>query len=220
MNQLPKAALFDFDGTLFDSMWVWRRLDENFLRRHGVEPPPDIGKVVRSMTLLQSCLYFQREFGLPFTVEEIAAQIRGMVRQEYEYAIDLKPGAGRFVALLRRLGRPMAVVTASDEEMVRAALRRVGLESAFAHILTPGNTGLTKATPAIFHRAAEQLGLLPEACTVFEDSLHAAEAAAVGGFPVVGIYEDFNKDQWPAMKKLCLACYRDFEPLCDAAEGR
>lgn len=216
---LPRAALFDFDGTLFDSMWVWRNLDENFLRRHGVEPPPDIGKVVRSMTLLQACRYFQREFGLGHSVEEIAAQICDMVRQEYEYAIEPKPGAVRLIGLLQRYARPMAIVTASQEEHVRAALRRVGLESAFARIFTPGNTGLTKATPEIFTRAADALGLPPGECTVYEDSLHAAEAAESGGFQVVGVYESFNQDQWPAMQRLCAACYRSFDDLCDEIEG-
>ena len=44
-----KGAIFDMDGTLLDSMWVWRQIDVDFLGRRGFEVPPDYLEMISNL---------------------------------------------------------------------------------------------------------------------------------------------------------------------------
>ncbi len=181
---IPKAAIFDFDGTLFDSMWVWIQLDQDFLRAFGVEPPPDIGREVEAMTILQACQYFRSRFGLAESAERLMERMLEMTAQAYARQIQPFGWALDYLPRLARRETPAAIVTAGHENHVRAALARCGLERHFSAVLTPENTGLTKAQPEIFQLAARRLQTPPADCLVFEDSLHAAQAARRAGCSV------------------------------------
>ena len=212
---MPRGILFDFDGTLFDSMWVWRQLDEQFLRSHGIEPPPGIEEDLHSLTLLECCEYFRKRFDLATAAPVLAAQMLGMVAQDYAQAVEPKPGARELVAAFAALGTPMAVVTAADEGHVGAALTRCGLATALPHIFTTANTGLPKTGPAIFVKAAAALGLAPEDCLVVDDSFYATQAAHKAGCQVAGVYEPYSQAQWLAMQAQ-FPCFANLHELLQA----
>ena len=44
-----QGAIFDLDGTLFDSMWVWNQVDLDFLGKRGFEVPDDYTKEIAHM---------------------------------------------------------------------------------------------------------------------------------------------------------------------------
>lgn len=178
---IPKAAIFDFDGTLFDSMWVWTQLDYDFLRSFGVEPPPEIGREVEAMTIRQACEHFRRRFQLAESTDRLMERMLDMTAFAYARQIQPFRWALDYLPRLAQQGTPAAIVTAGHESHVRAALARCGLEEYFAAVLTPENTGLTKAQPEIFLLAARRMGAEPADCLVFEDSLHAAQAARQAG---------------------------------------
>lgn len=181
---IPKAAIFDFDGTLFDSMWVWTQLDHDFLRSFGVEPPPGIGREVEAMTIRQACEHFRRRFGLEETADQLMDRMLDMTAHAYAHQIQPFGWALEYLPRLGRQKVPAFIVTAGHENHVQAALARCGLAGYFSGILTPENTGLTKAQPEIFLLAARHMEVEPADCLVFEDSLHAAQTARLAGFPV------------------------------------
>ena len=181
---IPQAAIFDFDGTLFDSMWVWTQLDHDFLRAFGVEPPPDIAREVEAMTIRQAGEHFRRRFGLAESADRLMERMLDMTAQAYAQQIQPFGWALEYLPRLAERGTPAAIVTAGHESHVRSALVRCGLENHFAAVLTPENTGLTKAQPEIFLLAARRMGIAPTDCLVFEDSIHAAQAAWAAGCSV------------------------------------
>ena len=64
-----KCAIFDFDGTLFDSMFIWDSVGEIYLRSLGKEPKPSMREDVRALSLYQSACYFQKEYDLRLSAE-------------------------------------------------------------------------------------------------------------------------------------------------------
>ena len=58
------CGIFDFDGTLFDSMFLWDSVGEIYLRSLGREPKPSMREDVRALSLYQSACYFQEEYDL------------------------------------------------------------------------------------------------------------------------------------------------------------
>lgn len=181
---IPKAAIFDFDGTLFDSMWVWTQLDHDFLRSFSVEPPPGIGREVEAMTIRQACEHFRRRFGLAESADQLMNRMLEMTAHAYARQIQPFSWALDYLPRLGSQRTPAFIVTAGHKNHVQAALDRCGLAKYFSGILTPENTGLTKAQPEIFLLAARRMGVQPADCLVFEDSPHAAQAARQAGCPV------------------------------------
>ena len=184
-----KAAIFDLDGTILDSMSAWNELDANFLRSLGLSPKPGLQEDVMALTLRQSAEYFQREYGVPLSEDEIIERIHENIRTAYERDLPLKPGARGALELLSRRGVPMTVATATEEHLARAALSRLGVLGYFSAIFTCESIGKSKREPDVFLAAAAHMGALPEETLVFEDAPFAALTAHSAGFPVALVYD-------------------------------
>ena len=87
-----KGAIFDFDGTLFDSMFIWDTAGETYLASIGVAPRPDVNEAVCALSLSQTASYFKSEYALEMTTAEIEDGINKMVRHFYYDLVQPKPG--------------------------------------------------------------------------------------------------------------------------------
>ena len=196
-----KCAVFDFDGTLFDSMPLWDSAGERYLRSLGIEPKPNVREEIRAMSLDQSALYFQKEYSLTFSAEEILAGIRRTVEYAYLHEILPKPGAAGFLARMKEAGIPMCIASASERYQVDAALVRCGLDGYFDAVFTCGEIGCGKDSPEIFRRAMERFRADRETTVVFEDALHAIQTAKADGFLVAAVFDASEKHQ-PEVRRL------------------
>ena len=85
-----KAAIFDFDGTLFDSNYVWETAGIRFFQSIGVASKPNLQQEIRTMSLYQSACYIQEEYGLSLSVEEIMDGINRTVENCYFHEVQPK----------------------------------------------------------------------------------------------------------------------------------
>ena len=205
-----KCAIFDFDGTLFDSMFIWDTAGEVYLRSQGKVPKPSLQEDVRPMSLEQSARYLQKEYGLPLSVEEIMAGINKCVEDFYLHTVLPKPGVVDFLNVLKRNGIPMCIATASERCQVEAALNRCGMAHYFDAIFTCGEVGHGKDEPFIFrtamaHFAADRPGTL-----VFEDALHAVQTAKADDFQVAAVF-DASEPRQTEIRTLADCFIPDFE---------
>ena len=184
-----KCCIFDFDGTLFDSMFIWDQAGELYLRSLGKAPLPSTAEDLRTMSLRQAAQYFQTTYALPFPVEEIMEGINRTVEAFYFHDALPKPGVTALLEQLRQAGVAMGIATATDRYQIEAALRRCGLEHYFDAIFTCSEVGHGKERPEIYRMALEHLGADRGSCVVFEDALHAVKTAKADGFPVVAVYD-------------------------------
>lgn len=198
-----KAAIFDMDGTLTDSMYIWDTAGETYLKNNGKEPAPNLRERLRPLSLPQAAELFQREYGITASVEDILQGFDDVVEYEYRHHVELKPGVPELLELLKSRGIPMAVASSSPHSVVDTTLERLGILPCFSHIVTCGDVGLGKDHPAVYDRAANLLGADRAHTAVFEDALHAVQTASKAGYYVIGIYdqsEGVNEDQ---IRPLC-----------------
>lgn len=122
-----KGAIFDFDGTLFDSMFIWNTAGETYLRSVGTEPEKDLQAVLKPMSLLQSATYIRKKYAVELTVEEIMNGINRTVEDFYYHTVQPKEGVTAFLEQLKNRGVKMCIATATDRYQVEAALKRCGI---------------------------------------------------------------------------------------------
>ena len=186
-KQTIKAAIFDVDGTLLDSMYVWEHVGEQYLLAKGVTPQPDMEERVRTMSMKQIARYCQTEYGIQDSAQEIMDEINGIVAERYRTEVVAKKGAKELLEVLHQNGVKIAIATASDRCILEQALKRNGLLENCDLFLTCTEVGAGKDQPLIFQEACKRLQVLPSETVVFEDSLYAMQTASSAGCRICAI---------------------------------
>ena len=190
-----KAVIFDLDGTLVDSMWMWEDIDIEYLGRYGLSCPEDLQKAIEGMSFTETAVYFKERFGLPDSIEEIKEAWIAMSLEKYEKEVPLKPGAREFLEELAARGIPAGIATSNGREMVSACEVPFG-----------------KPAPDIYLEVAKRLGAKQEDCLVFEDVPAGIMAGKRAGMTVYAVEDTFSK----AMRKEKEALADGF--ICDFRE--
>lgn len=205
-----KCAIFDFDGTLFDSMFIWDTVGEIYLRSLGKEPKPSMREDLSALSLSQAACYFQREYGLSFSVDEIVTGINQTIAHFYTHEILPKAGVIDFLEQMKKAGISLCIATASDRYQIEAALNRCRMEHYFDAVFTCSEVGYGKDEPFIFRKAMAYFGADRSETIVFEDAIHAVQTAKADGFCVVAVFDESEKQQ-NEIRRLSDCYILDFE---------
>lgn len=192
---MMRGAIFDMDGTLLDSTSVWNTVGERYLRSIGLEPRENLSKVFFEMDLYDAARYYQREYGVQKSTDEIMSGVTAILEHFYTKEARLKPGTEKLLALLHKKGIHMCVATATDRPLVEAALGRCGVLPSFEKVFTCGEVGRSKSDPYIYETARRHLGTQKSQTWVFEDARYAIWTAKRAGFPVAAVYDAYEPSQ-------------------------
>jgi len=209
------AFLFDFDGTLVDSMPTWSGKMLHVLQSLQLPYPPDIIKTLTPLGDRGSAEYFIRTYNLQLTVPELIARMDDYARIHYEQHIPAKDTVPETLQALRRKGCSLNVLTASPHRMLDPCLRRLGLYELFDHVWSCDDFARTKAEPEIYREAAAQLGLRCEQCVFADDNINALRTAKCAGMAVIGVYDDSSADDASRIRALSDAYIGRFSELLD-----
>ena len=190
-----RGAIFDVDGTLLDSMFIWDTIGETYLRSIGYQPKENLNETFKNMSLHQAARYYQTEYGVTQSIDEIMDGVNAMLERYYRFEVPLKPGVAELLERLRQDGVRRCIATATDRHLVEAALDRCGVLSCFGEIFTCNEVGHGKDEPDIFEAALRFLGTEKSETVVFDDSLYAIRTAKETGFPVAAVYDSHEKEQ-------------------------
>lgn len=205
-----RAAIFDADGTLLDSMGIWQQLGDRYLRSRGISPEPGLGDRLYPMSLEEGCAYLKTNYSLPEEVSQISAAVVRILRTFYEREAALKPGAEAFLRALSRKNIPMIVATSGDRENLLLAFRRLKIEGCFQEILTCADLGVSKREPTVYLEAAARLGAAPGETMVFEDVLYGIRGAKSVGFQTAALEDPTNRSEEEALRETADLYIRDF----------
>ena len=213
-----KVVLFDFDGTLVDSMGMWGEVDRTILRLHGL-PIPDNFTEEFMFPLIplgeEETAQFFLDYGCKGTVRTILDQIEQLSQEQYENHLNAKPGAKALVEALRERGIKTGLVTAATIGRILPCLARNGMTGYFNFILNCDHVGLPKTDPAIYRMALEHFGVQACDAVFFDDNLTALRTAKSVGIATVGVYDAHADNTWDEMQAEADAAVTDFLGLCD-----
>lgn len=208
-----KAAIFDLDGTLIDSMWVWSKIDYDYLSMRGIPVPLDLKDNIAHLSFDDTARYFKDRFNLNESLEEIKRQWNDMALHEYTHSIILKDDARDFLCFLKSLGIKIGLATSNSRFLLEKVLRKNGIYEYFDVITTTDEVSRGKNFPDIYLLTAEKLGVNPKACIVFEDILPAIIGAKAAGMTVVGVHDLASEHQIEDICKIADLYIRKYSQL-------
>ena len=196
------AVLFDLDGTLIDSMWMWHAIDIEYLNRFGLTPPKDLSKAIEGMSYNETAIYFKERFNISDSIEKIKSDWDEMSHDMYCTRVNLKSGVIKILDYLKNMGIKMAIGTSNSYSLASDVLKALNIAEYFDTIVTSGMVGKGKPNPDVYLEAARQLNVIPNNCIVFEDVVQGILAGKNAGMTVVGVYDEASKDTTDKKKQL------------------
>ena len=185
-----EGAVFDMDGTIADSHYVWKKVDLDFFGKRGLDIPENYGEKLSSMSFREAAVFTKNNYGFLESPEEIMAEWYSMAIYEYSYNVKLKPFAGEYIESIKKKGVKTALCTASPKELYEPFLKRHNIFSYFDVFVSGSEVSRGKEFPDIYLLTADRLGILPERCVVFADIPMAVRGAKAAGMKTVGVFDE------------------------------
>jgi len=199
---MHKTYIFDFDGTLVDSMPCWSEKMLNILNRYGVSYPADIIKQITPLGDAGTAKYFREVLGVKLSNEQMIAQMDEYALPRYRDSIVMKEGVREYLLFLKDRGCSLNVLTASPHKMLDVCLKRNGIFSLFDNVWSCDDFGTTKSDPGIYIEAIRRIGAEVKDTVFFDDNINAVKTAAQAGLYTVGVYDATGEDFAEQLKSI------------------
>lgn len=209
-----KAVLFDMDGSLVDSMWIWPEVDREYMEKYHLIQPETLHKDIEGMSYVETAQYFLDIFpSLSFTPEEICAEWTEMTMELYKTQVHLKPGAGEFLERMKAQGILLGIATSNARALADAALDALKIRQYFSVVCTADEAARGKPAPDVYLLAAKKLQVLPEHCLVFEDIPNGIRAGKNAGMKVCAVHDQFSVPLEMEKRELADYYIRDYREI-------
>ena len=195
-----QAVLFDLDGTLVDSMWMWKDIDIEYLGKYGIELPEDLQNKIEGMSFSETAAYFKERFLLDASLEQIKEDWNQMACKKYSNEVPLKEGALELLMYLKEHNIGAGIATSNSRILVDLLIEKLGIIDCFQSIRTSCEVERGKPAPDIYLLVSKDLGVNVEQCLVFEDVVQGVMAGKNAGMKVCAVYDLFS-DADTVMKK-------------------
>lgn len=208
-----KAAIFDLDGTLLDSMWVWKKIDIDFLAKRNLAVPDKYVEGICSMSFRETAEYTIDFFGLKEKAEDIMAEWNQMAIDAYSHHVPLKPNVKEYLYYLKEQGIKLGTATALPKELYEPVLRNNRVYDLFDAFTSADEVSRGKESPDIYLLAAKKLKVRPCDCIVFEDILPGIKSIVSAGMQAYGVYDQYSEQDQEQIRKLSKGYIYDFAEM-------
>lgn len=190
-----KGAIFDLDGTLVDSMWIWEQIDKDYLSERGYDIPSNLKDEITHLSFQETAAYFKSRFNLSESLEVIMDTWHKMAYKHYKEDVQLKDGALELLEFLKSNGIKIGLATSNSYPLLESVLKNRNIYDYFDAIITTEEAKKSKANPDVYLMAAERLNIPPSDCVVFEDIIEAVRGAKLANMKVIAVYDKASEYQ-------------------------
>lgn len=210
-----KKYLFDFDGTLVDSMPAYAKVMIRILDENGVAHEDGLVKIITPLGYAGTAKYFREKLGVKAPEDELVATMHRYAKDEYAYRIPAKKNVADVLRKLKARGADLNVLTASPHAALDPCLKRLGLFDLFTNVWSCDDFATTKSDPEIYKEAAKRLGVSVGDVLFLDDNYNADHTAKIAGATVCGVYDDSSAEYVDEIKKVSDHYIYDFTELLD-----
>lgn len=205
-----EAVIFDLDGSLVDSMWMWKEIDREYLGQFQIDVPDDLQSIIEGMSFSETAAYFKERFQIPHSIEQMKADWNRMAWDKYSREVPLKKGVFEFLVHCKNSGIKLGIATSNSRELVERIAEVHQLNDYFSCIKTSCDAKKGKPAPDIYLLVASELGVEPKKCLVFEDIVAGILAGKSAGMKTCAVEDDYSLHQQEEKKKMADYYIRDF----------
>lgn len=199
---LPRAIVFDMDGTLTDTEQAWDDVRRGLAAADGVDWPPTATTDQMGMSTPEWSAYLVERVGLRGTPEDAARRtIEGMAELYRSGRVALLPGATDAVRRMAAVA-PLAVASSSPPVLIEAGLGQMGVIDLVGVRVSTEEVPRGKPAPDGYLEACRRLGVDPGDAVAVEDSSNGIRSAHAAGMKVVAVPPHFHP---PSADVLALA---------------
>ena len=209
-----KTFLFDFDGTLVDSMPTFVSVMLRILNENAIAYTSDIVKIITPLGYNGTAEYF-RKLGLDMPTEEIVSLMNTYALDEYTHRINAKNNVIQTLKKLKEDNADLNILTASPHSMLDVCLKRLGIYDLFTNVWSCDDFNTTKADPKIYKMAAEKIGKPIEEILFIDDNFNADKTAKLSGIKVCGVFDSSSEDYITEIKRVADYYIYDFSELLE-----
>ncbi len=197
-----EAVIFDLDGSMVDSMWMWKTIDQEYLGRFGITLPDDLQSCIEGMSFSETAVYFKKRFQIPDDLEKIKDDWNRMAWDKYAYEVPVKDGVPELLQFCKEHGIRVGIATSNSRQLVENFVSSHRLDEYFTSIKTCCDVQKGKPAPDIYLAVAGELCVKPENCLVFEDIIPGILAAKAAGMKVCAVYDKYSEHQDEEKRRL------------------
>lgn len=211
-----KAVVFDFDGTLVDTMDFWNNLARNYLLSIGIKPFDSLNKNLEKLTVAEAVVYMKEKYKIQKTEIQIQAEMDELIYSYYRGKVELKPFVLESLEKLKTKNIKMSIASVTDKEIIKIVLEKYGISHYFDFIQTCESVGFNKDNRKFFDLLLKRLNLESFDIYLLEDSLYPIISAKETGIKIVGVEDNFsseNKKRIIELSDVYIKDFRDFIEL-------
>ena len=210
-----QAVIFDLDGTMTDSMWIWEEIDQDFFRQQGIPMPKNLHEDIEGMSFTETAQYFIDTYHLPKTVDKVKELWNQLAMDKYVHETTLKPGLPVFLQYLREKQIKIGIATSNSRLLLDAFLEARELTNVIDAITTSCDVNKGKPEPDVYLKTAEKLETDPAHCLVFEDIPMGILAGKRAGMTVCAVEDEYSASLRAEKRKLADYYITDYRQVLD-----
>ena len=181
--------IVDFDGTIADTMKMWKTICLDFVRSININPKEDLYMKISSKTNIEIAKIIRDEYLIDYTHEEVINMLFEFIRLEYVKQ-DLKPNAVNLLKDLNKFGK-VVLYSATANSVLDVLLNKFDLKKYYTNIYSGSDLGFSKADGSGYLEVIKLEGGCKKAL-ILEDALHAIEGAKKQNLDVLAIIDYSN----------------------------
>lgn len=193
--------IFDFDGTLVDSMPTFAQAMIQIFEQEHLPYPDDFVKIITPLGYTGTAKY-AIECGYTKDVETFVSDTSAITTPAYLYTIPLKEDVHEALVRLHRAGHSLNILTASPHTVLDPCLKRVGVYDLFDHVWSCEDFGLTKADTLLYEKVAQALHQPLADCIFLDDNINSISTGKKAGMTTVAVYDKSSEDMVDEMKSV------------------
>jgi HAD superfamily hydrolase (TIGR01509 family) len=213
MLQNKKALIFDIDGSLVDSMWIWKQIDIEYLAKFDIILPENLQSEIEGMSFNETATYFKNRFHIEDSVEKIKKDWNDMAWDKYANEVKLKKGALNLLKYCKENEILMGIGSSNSKELVTHLINALNISDYFSAIVTGCDIEKGKPSPDIYLKVSELLKVSPSQCLVFEDIIPGIKAGLAAGMHVCAVEDAYSLHQTEEKKMLAHYYIQEFDEV-------
>lgn len=197
-----KLFIFDLDGTLIDSMYVWDQVSINFFKNNNLKLTQEYLNLISNMSFQESAEYTIKKYNLNKTIQDVINEWNNLALFEYSNNVKLKENALTYLKYLKSQNIKLAIATSLTKLLAEAVLTSNNLLNIFDYILTTEEVGKDKDYPDIFLDILKHFNINNNECIAVEDSLKSIKTLKELNIKTYGIYDKSSHNHKEEIQKL------------------